>query len=89
MVVTRLRGQTFFTVRGPETEATLADCPAEGEWVGIRLKLGTFLPHLCPSTLRDRRDVTLSGGTGRTFWLNGSAWEYPSFENADTFVGKR
>ena len=88
MVVTRLRGQTFFTVRGPETKATPTDCPAEGEWVGIRLKPGTFLPQLCPSALRDRRDVTLSGATGRAFWLNGSAWEYPSFENADTFVSR-
>jgi methylphosphotriester-DNA--protein-cysteine methyltransferase len=24
--------------------------------------------------------------TSRSFWLNGSAWEYPEFENAETFV---
>ena len=24
--------------------------------------------------------------TAHSFWLNGSAWEYPDFENADTFV---
>lgn len=33
MVVSRVRGQTFLTVRGPETSATGAECPAEGEWV--------------------------------------------------------
>jgi len=30
--------------------------------------------------------VTLPEATGRSFWLNGSAWEYPAFENAETFV---
>lgn len=86
MVVTRHHGQTFLTVRGPETKATTADCPADGEWVGIRFKLGTFWPEFLPRTVRDRQDVTLPGASARSFWLNGSAWEYPTYENADTFV---
>jgi methylphosphotriester-DNA--protein-cysteine methyltransferase len=36
--------------------------------------------------LRDRNDVTLAEASSGSFWLNGSAWEYPSFENADAFV---
>ena len=88
MVVTRCRGQAFLTVRGPETRATTVDCPAEGDWVGIRFKLGTFLPQLMPGALRDRRDVTLPGAARRSFWLNGSAWEYPTYENADSFAAK-
>jgi AraC-like DNA-binding protein len=86
MAVTRLRGRTFLTIRGPETKATTADCPAEGEWLGIRFKLGTFMPQLAPGLLRDRKDVTLPDAASRSFWLNGSAWEYPDFENAETFV---
>jgi hypothetical protein len=86
MVVTRLEGQTSLTVRGPETRATSADCPAYGEWCAIRFKLGTFMPRLRPGDLRDRNDVTLPSASSRSFWLNGSAWEYPDFENADTFV---
>ncbi|HKB41829.1 MAG TPA: helix-turn-helix domain-containing protein [Gemmataceae bacterium] len=86
MVVTRHQGKAFLTVRGPETKATTADCPAEGEWVAIRFKLGTFMPLLPARDLRDRTDVTLPEATGRSFWLNGSAWEYPNFENAETFV---
>lgn len=86
MVVTRLNGKTSLTVRGPETKPTLADCPAEGEWFAIRFKLGTFMPLLRPGDLRDRNDVTLPHATNRSFWLNGSAWEYPDFENAETFV---
>jgi AraC-like DNA-binding protein len=86
MAVTRHRGRTFLTLRGPETKATPVDCPAEGEWLGIRFKLGTFMPHFPPGTLIDQRDVTLGAATRGSFWLNGSAWDYPEFENADTFV---
>jgi AraC-like DNA-binding protein len=88
MVVTRCRGQAFLTMRGPETRATIADCPADGEWVAIRFKLGTFFPQLLPGRLRDRHDVTLAGAGSRSFWLNGSAWDYPTFENADTFAAR-
>jgi hypothetical protein len=88
MVVTRLRGQMYMTVRGPETRATIAECPADGEWVGIRFKFGAFLPDLLPGTMGDRKDVTLAGATMRSFWLNGSAWEFPDFDNAETFVAR-
>jgi hypothetical protein len=53
IAVTRHGGRAFVTMRGPETKATTADCPAEGEWLGIRFKLGTFMPHLPPGTLCD------------------------------------
>jgi hypothetical protein len=86
MAVTRCGGKIFLTLRGPETKATAVDCPAEGEWLGIRFKLGTFMPQFLPGSLRDQRDVTLPDATGRSFWLNGSALQYPDFENAETFV---
>ena len=86
MVVTRLGGRTTLTVRGPETKATMADCPAEGEWFGVRFKVGTFMPLMRCGDLRDRNDITLPNATGRSFWLNGSAWDFPNFENAETFV---
>ncbi|HZN44129.1 MAG TPA: helix-turn-helix domain-containing protein [Nitrospiraceae bacterium] len=86
MVVTRHEGRTSLTVRGPETRATTVNCPAYGEWFAIRFKLGTFMPLLSPGDLLDRNDVTLPDATSRSFWLNGSAWEYPNFENAETFV---
>lgn len=88
MVVTRLEGKTYLTVRGPETKATMADCPAEGEWFGVLFKLGTFMPLMRSSDLRDRNDVTLPNATRRSFWLNGSAWEFPNFENMETFVNR-
>jgi len=86
MALTQLGGKRFLTLRGPETVATTMDCPAEGEWIGIRFKVGTFMPRFLPGILRDHKDVTLPPATGHSFWLNGSALEYPDFENADTFV---
>jgi hypothetical protein len=88
IAVTRHQGRTFLTVRGPETISTPADCPAEAEWLGIRFKLGTFMPRFAPGDLKDRHDVTLPGATSRSFWLHGSAWDFPDFENADTFVNR-
>jgi hypothetical protein len=88
MAVTRVGGRTFLTLRGPETKATMIECPPEGEWLGIRFKLGTFMPSLMPEELRDHHDVTLPHASGRSFWLNGSAWEYPDYSNAEDFVAR-
>ncbi len=88
IVVTRLDGNVSLTVRGPETIATMADCPAQGEWFGVLFKLGSFMPLMRSGELRDRNDVTLPNATKRSFWLNGSAWEFPTFENVETFVDR-
>ena len=87
MVVTRYEGQTTFTVRGPETRATPLPYRWVGaEWLGIEFKVGTFMPHLPPRIVRDRKDANLPEASSKSFWLYGSAWEFPTFENADTFV---
>jgi hypothetical protein len=88
MVVTRLRGKISLTVRGPETKATMADCPAQGEWFGVLFKLGTFMPLMRSGDLRDRNGVTLPNATEHSFWLDGSAWDFPNFENMETFVNR-
>ena len=69
LVVSRLGGKVTMTVRGPETRATpLGDCPGDGEWLGILLKLGTFLPHFPTRTLVDG-EVNLPVVSGNSFWL--------------------
>ena len=86
LVVTRLYGKMTLTIRGPETRATsLGNCPADGEWLGIRLKPGAFLPHLPTRMLVDDA-LTLPEATGNSFWLGGSAWQFPDYDNADTFI---
>jgi hypothetical protein len=85
MVVTKLHGRTTVTVRGPETKATSLHCPAGGEWLGIRFRLGTIMPQLPARALVDA--ATDLPAMGRhAFWLQGSAWEVPDFDNAEAFV---
>ncbi len=45
------------------------------------------MPHL---PVRDYRDVemTLPGAASHSFWLKGSAWQYPDYENVETFVDR-
>jgi AraC-like DNA-binding protein len=87
MVVTRLEGEIFLTVRGPETRATVMDCPADGDWLGIRFSLGTIMPHLPASGLVNT-GLNLPEASSQTFWLHGGAWEFPTYDNADTFVAR-
>ena len=86
MILTRLGGRSLLTLQGPETAATTVDCPAEGQWIGIRFKPGIFMPRFLPGSLRDHNNVTLPPAAGQSFWLNGSALEYPSFDNAESLV---
>ena len=74
------------TVRGPETKATSLPVTIVGtEFFGIRFKVGTVMPYLPASTLVDE-DVNLPDASSKSFWLNGSARQFPNYENADTFV---
>jgi AraC-like DNA-binding protein len=85
MVITKQNGKITFTVRGPETKASLAPIPENAEFFGIIFKHGTFMPYL-PAKHLVNGGVNLPGASSKSFWLNGSAWEFPGFENADTFV---
>ncbi|HET8845805.1 MAG TPA: helix-turn-helix domain-containing protein [Ktedonobacteraceae bacterium] len=89
MVLTRHNGQPIFTVRGPETRATTIECQwTEGEFLGIIFKPGAFMPHLPPGVVMDRKDLELPGITPQSFWLHNSAWQFPDYENVDTFVAQ-
>jgi hypothetical protein len=86
IVVTRHEDGTFVTVRGPETRPTLMHFRGGVEWFGITLRFGAFLPEFPPLCLLDQCDVTLPAATSRSFWLHGSAWQLPTFDNADVFI---
>lgn len=85
MVISKWRGHITLSLHGPETGATLKTFPAEGEWFGIAFKLGTFLPDLSPCSFING-SVVLPGTSGRAFSLCQSTWQFPTYENADTFV---
>src|SRR5215208_2003587 len=88
MVVSRYQDKTYMTARGPETRATLLPVTIVGtEFFGIRFKVGTVMPHLPASSLVDE-DVNLPDASSQSFWLHGSAWQFPNYENADTFLNR-
>lgn len=87
IVLTRYKGKTTLTVRGPETKATLLDYESIGaEFLGITIKVGTFIPPLPPKNLRDWQNVDLPEASSHSFWFHGSAWQFPNYENVDTFI---
>ncbi len=85
MVVARHERQIYVTVRGPETQPTIAHCPPDGEWLGIQFKHGAFMPHLPTLELVDGM-VKLPEAGSQSFWLQGAAWQLPTFDNAETFI---
>jgi len=87
IVVWRQAGRTHVTVRGPETRATAVPIPADAEFVGVRFRLGAFMPDLPVRSLVDR-DLTLPRSVGNSFRLNGSVFECPAYDDIDAFVNK-
>lgn len=93
MVVCRYWDETVLTIRGPETAASTAyafehNFDDETGFLGIVFKPGVFMPHLPPGIVADRNDVILPNGAGKSFWLHGSTWEFPTFDNVDTFIAR-
>lgn len=88
LTVARLAGQTTVTVRGPETKPTWAECPANGEWLSVRFKLGTSMRDLPVSALIDRNDVNLPSDSKDAFWLDGTRWTIPAFDDVEALVGR-
>jgi len=87
MVVTKQVGRTTITVRGPETQSRPAPIPEDAEFVGIIFKIGAYVPPLPTSNLVNG-GLNLPDASSKRFWLNGSAWEFPTFDNADVFIDR-
>lgn len=88
LVVSKYHGNTTMTVRGPETRVTPLEVTfTGGEYFGIIFKHGTILPYLPAGALVDG-SVDLPDASSKSFWLNGFAWQFPTYENADTFVDR-
>jgi hypothetical protein len=87
MVISTSNGRTAVSLHGPETGATCKEFPAGAEWFGIAFQLGTFVPHIPLGSFIDGY-IHLPGASGHSFSLFHSAWQFPNYENADTFVDR-
>lgn len=86
IVITRGRGEVKVVIRGPETRTTLVDIPELDEAIGIVFAHGTAMPHLPVGRLVDT--AVDAPAAGRRVLLSGDAWELPSYESAEDFVGQ-
>lgn len=80
-------GKTYIDVCGPETKATLGTFPADTDVFGINFRAGVFMPHLSPGGLVDKK-LQLPNASDRAFWLDGSAWQFPEFDDVETLVDR-
>ena len=87
MVVTKQQGKITLSLRGPETKASPAPIPENAEFLGIIFKHGTFMPNLPGNKLVDE-EIHLPETVKNSFQLFGDTWQFPDFENADTFVNR-
>lgn len=85
LLMIKYEGRIKVTVEGPLTRATPKTHPEGMEWLVIKFKLGAFIPNFPVDNLRDG-DLLLPSAAGQSFWLNGSAWQLPDYDNAETFV---
>ena len=87
MVVTKQRGKFTMSVRGPETVASPAPIPEDAEFFGIVFKHGEYMPSLPKQELVDY-EIHLPESRKNSFQFQGASREFPTFENADTFVNR-
>ena len=87
MVLARYRGEARLVLAGPLTSSGVVSVPEGAELLWIKLKLGAFMPHLPARHMLDT-ETTLPGAASNSFWLYGSAWQFPDYENVDTFVSQ-
>lgn len=88
LVFARVDGRTLVVLRGPVTRASVADCPPDGEWLGVRFRMGAYLPGVPTTSLRDHRSLFLPALGQDRFWLGDRAWEIPTFDSAEALVGR-
>ncbi|GHO44841.1 AraC family transcriptional regulator [Ktedonospora formicarum] len=85
LVLIRYNGGAELRIVGPLTIATPLSYPEGAELLWIKFRLGAFMPRLPLKSFLDT-EKSLPDATSQSFWLDGSTWQYPSYENADTFV---
>jgi AraC-like DNA-binding protein len=87
LLFTRYQGQTKVSAEGPTTQSVTKHNFASAEFLVIKFRLGIYMPSLPVGDLLNG-DQFLPLASSQTFWLQGSSWQFPDFENAETFVAR-
>lgn len=87
MVLVRVQGTIQLLVVGALPAAGPVSWGGDAEILWIKFRLGVFMPHLPARNFVDV-ETPLPGATSRSFWLKSSAWQYPSYDNVETFIDR-
>lgn len=85
MVFVKVHGSRHTLLVGPWTSAGVVTYNEGADILWIQFKLGTFMPHLPTAQFLDN-EINVPESLSKSFWLHGSAWECPTYENVETFV---
>lgn len=85
MVFSKHDGRMVPIFVGPLTSSGVVTYGGGAEILWIKFKLGTFMPQLPARDFLDRETI-LPEAASNSFWLNGSAWQFPDYDNVETFV---
>lgn len=86
MVFTKYQGRLYPYLVGPWSSSGIVKFREGAEILWVRFKLGTFMPHLPARDIRDTETVLPGAAARDSFWLHSSTWQFPDFENVETFV---
>jgi len=85
MMIMHWRGKTRVAITGPLTRVNHQAHREGAEYLGVRFKLGMYMPHLPIAKIVDH-GMVLPQASSKSFWLYGSAWEFPTHNNVDVFI---
>lgn len=87
LLFAKQNGRVQVSVEGATTQFVPKTQSEGSEFLVIKFKLGVFMPYLPAGNLLNG-DAVLPEAASQSFWLNGSAWQFPDFDNAETFVDR-
>ena len=87
LLLTKRDGGVRMSVEGPTTRAKPKNHVQGTEWLVIKFRLGAFMPHL-PIGQFLNVEAFLPEAARKSFWLNGSTWQFPDYDNVETFVNR-
>lgn len=87
MVLVRQADDVRLLVVGPWATAGIVSYTAGAELIWIKLKLGTFMPHLATRAFLGV-ETRLPTAHRHAFWLKGSAWPFPDNESVEPLINR-
>ena len=85
LLFTRYQGKVHVSAEGATTQFVPKTQSKGAEFLVIKFEHGVYMPYIPAETLVN--DVTfLPNASSKNFWLHGASWQFPDYDNVETFV---